>query len=167
MGFLDFFKTKENKMEKRRSILNLDLNNIVAYDSKQYKIIGKIIYSKKDYKLYKYHLKNERDNFWLYAELKEELELYLFKKLPPRHQLYNKFLNHNSQTVTYDKQIFKLVEKGQAKVETKGQVGPKIEQYVQYYDYTGGNKRITVEKLGTELEVSVGINIKKDLIKIY
>ena len=167
MGFFDLFKGQEKQKEEKRTVLNLELNDIVEYDLEEYKVIGIITYQQFGYEWYDYHLINQQNSCWLYAERDDCLELILFEKVAPKHKIYNNFSQEIPQTITYQNQQFNLIEQGQAKIKVKGQVGAKTGQDITYYDYQNNNKIISVEKWGSELEISIGHSIKESLIEIY
>lgn len=138
----------------------------MKYDSEQYKVIAKVTYSKQDYKFYHYQLKNRRENFWLYVKPSPKLAVYLFKRLSSRHQLYNKLIGEQTPTIIYNKQIFNLTEDDQVNVTVQGDL-ETIGEAVHYYEYKASTKKIFLAQAGSELEVSVGVPIQIERLKIY
>jgi co-chaperonin GroES (HSP10) len=169
MSFFDLFTTNDDKEGKveARTPLNLKVGDIVEYDLVEYQVIGKIVYKEGAYTWYDYHLAVGGDRFWLFAEDDDRLELALFEKLPPEDELYSKFQSETPNSVVKDGEEFSLVEQGEAQITVTGQVGAKTGQQVEYADYDAGDKLLSVEWWGNELEVSQGEKVTESLFKYY
>ena len=164
MGLFDFFKSNT---DNKTTVLNLKVGDIVEYDLNEYNVLGVVKYQSGGYEWYDYHLADNQQSLWLYAEQDDRLELGLFEKLPPSHQLYNKFSQGYPAAVEYEGETFNLIEKDQAQITVTGQVGAKSGQQINYADYQAKEAMISVERWGSELEISIGCSIQENLIEIY
>ncbi|MBM7556696.1 DUF4178 domain-containing protein [Halanaerobacter jeridensis] len=167
MGLFDLFKSKKETTNHKKTVLNLEIGDIVEYDLNEYKILGTIKYQEGCYEWSDYHLADKQQSFWLYVEDDDSLELGLFEKLPSDHQLYSSFSQGYPAAVEYEGETFNLVEKGQANIRTKGKVGAKTGQKMNYADYQAGEAMISVERWGSALEISIGCSIEENLLEIY
>ncbi|WP_010095251.1 DUF4178 domain-containing protein [Ornithinibacillus scapharcae] len=147
---------------KERTALSIEIGDIINYDLTDYEVVGKITYRDGNYEWYGYQLLEGRDTIWLAAEMDEELELGIYKKVQlPVSKPYPKKL-------TFDNKTYYLEESGNARVIGEGRSKNIHGSVVDYADYSDGDEEsfLSIEAWGTEIEVSVGYPIEEYEIKI-
>jgi hypothetical protein len=163
--FSKIFSKKNASKEKpikERTVLSLEIGDIVSYDLIDYEVVGKIIYRDHGYEWFAYQLLEGRNTIWLSAEMDDELELGIYKTISLQVQEpYPKKLTHEGNT-------FYLEEEGQARVVGEGRSQQINGRTVHYADYGNENENqfLSVEMWGTEVEVSLGYPIEEYEIKI-
>lgn len=140
------------KVEKRTA-LNLRVGDIVTYDLVDYQVVGLIRYNDSGYSWVAYQLDGDGDRIWLAAEQDDELELGIYRTInldlgpePPRK-------------LTYDGKTFILDEAGEAAItQVNGEAGAAAGQRIKYWDYEdqSGDYGLSVERWGSDMEVSLG-----------
>ncbi|MBO8170305.1 MAG: DUF4178 domain-containing protein [Bacillaceae bacterium] len=164
MGLFNFFK-KRNRNDSpppvQRGPLNLRVNDIVTYDLEDYIVVGKITYNDSGYDWHAYHLKGDRESIWLAAEMDDELELGIYRRITTKITSVPDTLEING--VTYYQE-----EHGFARItEAVGQAGARTGQEVEYWDFESEDEQyLSVEKWGGDLEISQGIPIEERELKI-
>ncbi|GAA0484241.1 hypothetical protein GCM10008986_06840 [Salinibacillus aidingensis] len=161
--FSKLFGKKDNKPEiEERTVLNMKVGDIVTYDLEDYEVTGKIDYRDSGYKWTAYQLLKGRDSIWLSAEMDDELEVGIYKKIQlPVTEPFPK-------TLEYEGTTYYLSEDGQAQVTGFGRSEPLSGRQVHYGDYIDDEEEnfLSVENWGPEIEVSAGYPIKEYEIKI-
>jgi len=158
-----FSKNKKNEpAPKERTVLSIKVGDIVTYDLVDYEVVGKITYRSGNYEWYSYQLLDGRNTVWLAAEMDDELELGIYKKISlPVSKAFPKELDYEGKTYYFD-------ESGTASVLGEGRSanlqGSKVE-YAEYADEDEANF-ISLEVWGNEVEVSLGYPIESYEIKI-
>ncbi|MFW6287144.1 MAG: DUF4178 domain-containing protein [bacterium] len=141
---------------------------MVDYDLVEYQVIGKITYNEQGYVWYDYHLFDGKDHLWLYAENDDQVKLGLFKKLIADNPLYGELQKEIPTVINYENNKYSLIEEGNAIIKVEGQIGARDNQQVRYWDFeTGNGDQISVEKWGSELEISIGKEVKENLLDFY
>ena len=138
-----------------RSLTDLKLNDIVCYYENDFTVEGMIAYNQGGWKWYTYRLEDAGEQRWLGIEQDDGLEVQLWEEVeefevsaPP------------PQTIEYDGETFRRVEKGRANAESVGRTGRAVKASVSFYDYNGSNGRyLSVEDWDGDIEVSVGRDV--------
>ncbi|SDB97247.1 protein of unknown function [Terribacillus halophilus] len=165
MGILSrIFKKKapERPAVKERHALSIQVGDIVEYDLVTYEVVGKITSRQGNYEWFDYQLVEGDTTLWLSAEMDDELELGIYKKIPLSvSKPYPKQLSHEGRTYYLD-------EQGEARVVGEGRsrnVNGSIVHFADYYD-EDEEHFLGLEGWGSEIEVSYGYEIKPREIKI-
>ncbi|MFS0675185.1 DUF4178 domain-containing protein [Ornithinibacillus sp. 179-J 7C1 HS] len=158
-----FSKNKSNsEVPKERTALNIKVGDIINYNLVDYEVVGKITYRDGNYTWYAYQLLEGYDTIWLAAEMDDELELGIYKKVQlPVSKPFPKQL-------TFEEKTYYLEESGIAKVIGEGRSQNIHDSNVHYADYSDEDEVsfLSIEGWGTEFEVSVGYPIESYEIKI-
>ena len=169
---LNISKTKLKKI-KEKDLINLKVNDIINYNSKNYKILGKIYYSENFYGWINYYLDKELEGYWLSIKEDNMSNISLYKSIPKNHKIYSRFSQVNTvkspvdvpKEIEYLDKIYILSEVGVANINASGCVNTKTAQSIDYavYEYLNG-KSLSVE-WWTELKISEGQKVANTLIK--
>ncbi|WP_087971917.1 DUF4178 domain-containing protein [Oceanobacillus rekensis] len=158
-----FSKKEKNKPEvKERTPLSIKVGDIITYDLRDFEVVGKITYRDGNYEWFGYQLLEGNDTVWLSAEMDDELELGIYKKIQlPVSTPYPKQL-------TYENKTYYLEEEGTARVLGEGRSANVNGSESHYAEYAveGENNSISLESWGTEIEASIGYPIESYEIKI-
>lgn len=162
--FSKIFSKKEQQRPapKERTALSIIVGDIVTYDLRDYEVVGKITYRDGSYEWYGYQLLEGRDTIWLAAEMDDELELGIYKKIQlPVSKPFPKEL-------TYDNKTYYLEETGTASVHGEGRSSNLKGTQTEYADYSSDDEAhfLSFESWGTEIESSYGHPIESYEIKI-
>ncbi|WP_332849178.1 DUF4178 domain-containing protein [Bacillus sp. FJAT-42315] len=151
----------EAKVEKR-TVLNLQVGDIVTYNLQDFQVVGKLHYDDHGYTWDAYQLQGDRKAVWLSVELDDELELGIYEtvQLPLEVPI--------PKEVTYDGRQYRLEENGQAYVKGEGRSQNVHGKEVKYYDFEDASEEhfLSVEIWGSEVEVSYGYAIEEYEVKI-
>ncbi|EQB37149.1 hypothetical protein M948_09715 [Virgibacillus sp. CM-4] len=158
-----FGKKKEssNAIEER-NMFNLEMDDIVTFDLEDYKVVGKINYNDHGFKWHAYQLQGTHKTLWLSVEMDDELNLGMYEKIKlPLQEPIPKQLEYNGTTYYLD-------ESGTANVSGVGRSENLSGTTCNYFDYMDDEeeKFLSVEKWGSELEVSTGYTIEEFELKI-
>ncbi|OEH54094.1 hypothetical protein AQ616_10025 [Oceanobacillus sp. E9] len=158
-----FSKSKKNEpAPKERDVLTIKVGDIVTYDLVDYEVVGKITYRSGNYEWYSYQLLEGKNTIWLAAEMDDELELGIYKKVTlPVSKPFPKELSHDGNKYYFD-------EAGTARIIGEGRSANLQGSEVEYAEYTDADEEnfISLEVWGSEVEVSVGYPIESYEIKI-
>ncbi|MFD2044692.1 DUF4178 domain-containing protein [Ornithinibacillus salinisoli] len=158
-----FSKNKQSETApKERTVLSIKVGDIVTYDLVDYEVVGKITYRDGNYEWYGYQLLEGNDIIWLSAEMDDELELGIYKKIQlPVSKPYPKELMYENKT-------YYLEESGSARVTGEGRSSNLSGTVTEYAEYTNEDETnyISLESWGTEVEASYGYPIDPYEIKI-
>ena len=161
--FSKIFSGKKNEpAPKERTVLSMEVGDILTYDLRDYEVVGKITYRDGSYEWYGYQLLEGHDTIWLSAEMDDELELGIYKKVQlPVSKPYPK-------EVTYENKTYYLEESGTARVIGEGRSSNLQGTETNYADYTDPDAAnyISLESWGNEIEASHGYPIEAYEIKI-
>lgn len=163
--FSDLFKKKKDPdrpAPKERDALTIKVGDIITYDLRDFEVVGKITYNDGGYKWYEYQLLEGHDTIWLSAEMDDELELGIYKKVQlPVTKPFPKEL-------VYENQTYYKEEEGRAAVTGEGRSSNLHGSETHYADYSdsGAEHFLSIESWGTEFEVSYGFPIEAYEIKI-
>ena len=162
--FSKLFGKSENvpKPVEERTMFNLQLDDIVTYDLEDYKVVGKISYDDHGFKWHAYQLDSVSGTIWLSVELDDELYLGMYKKAKLKLQ------EPIPKKIEYDGNVYYLDESGSARVTAIGRSQNVNGMTCGYYDYCDEEeeKYLSVEKWGSEIEVSTGYDIEEYELKI-
>lgn len=165
MGLFSKIFSKNKKSEpspKERTVLSIQIGDILTYDLVDYEVVGKITYRDGSYEWYGYQLLEGHDTIWLSAEMDDELELGIYKKIQlPLTKTFPKEL-------TYENNTYYLEESGTARVVGEGRSSNLNGTEMKYADYTDSDAAhyISLEEWGTEVEASFGYPVEPYEIKI-
>ncbi|WP_099158772.1 DUF4178 domain-containing protein [Virgibacillus ndiopensis] len=158
-----FSKKRDDKpAPKERTVLSIEIGDILTYDLRDYEVVGKITYRDGGYEWYSYQLLEGHDTIWLAAEMDDELELGIYKKIQlPVDNPYPK-------EVTYEGKKYFLEERGTARVVGEGRSANLRGVETRYADYSDAEEEhfLSFESWGTEIEASYGYPIEAYEIKI-
>lgn len=148
-----------------RTLLNIQVNDIVSHFTRDYLVEGKMTYNDDGDEWYTYMLVDGDDTVWLSVEEDDRLEASLYRDVSDLS-----FSSRPPEHVEYDGARFELEEWGRAKVSRVGQTGDKKggTLSVTYYDYEApGGRYLSVEQWGEgEFEVSVGESVRPNELEI-
>ncbi|MBD7938307.1 DUF4178 domain-containing protein [Cytobacillus sp. Sa5YUA1] len=154
-------KSDEKPLEKR-NMFNLQQDDIVTYNFEDYRVVGKINYNDHGFKWHAYQLSGINETLWLSVEMDDELYLGMYKKikLPLKEPI--------AKEIEYDGIIYFLDEKGTAKVTGAGRSENLSGLTCHYFDFADEEEEnfLSIEKWGSELEVSKGYTIEEYELKI-
>lgn len=164
MGFFSklFSNKKETPEVKERTVLNIQIGDIITYDLVDYEVVGKITYRDGSYEWYAYQLLEGDSTKWLSAEMDDELELGIYETVKlPVSMPFPKKLEYEGATYFKD-------EEGEAKVTGEGRSQNINGRTTRYADYVADNEEsyLSLEAWGSEVEVSYGYDIESYEIKI-
>ncbi|WP_106496905.1 DUF4178 domain-containing protein [Lentibacillus sp. Marseille-P4043] len=161
--FGNLFSKKQTKpAPKERTVLSIQIGDIVTYDLRDYEVVGKITYRDGGYEWFGYQLLEGHDTIWLSAEMDDELEVGMYKKIQlPVSKPYPKEL-------VYDNKRYYLEERGTARVVGEGRSANLRGTETDYADYSDEDEEhfLSLESWGTEIEVSYGYPIESYELKI-
>ncbi|GIO23375.1 DUF4178 domain-containing protein [Oceanobacillus sp. J11TS1] len=161
--FSKFFSRNKNEpVPKERTVLSIKIGDIVTYDLTDYEVVGKITYRDGNYEWYGYQLLEGHDTIWLSAEMDDELELGIYRKIQlPLSKPYPK-------EVTYKGKNYYLQESGTARVIGEGRSANLQGTETNYADYADRDEAnfLSIESWGSEIEASHGYPIEEYEIKI-
>jgi hypothetical protein len=162
--FSKLFGKKENvpKPVEERNMFNLQVDDIVTYDLEDYKIVGKISYDDHGFKWHAYQLEGVSKTIWLSVEMDDELYLGMYEKIKL------KLKEPLPKKIEHDGTVYHLDESGSALVSGIGRNQNVNGMICGYYDYCDEEeeKFLSVEKWGSEIEVSAGYEIQQYELKI-
>lgn len=165
MGLFDFLSGRRKKDQRpeavQRTVLSLQVNDIVTYDLEDYIVAGKITYNDSGYEWHAYNLKGDNGYIWLAAELDDQLELGIYRRVTTK-------ISKVPDELTIDGVTYYMEEHGFASITAaEGQAGARTGQQVEYWDFESDNEQyLSVEKWGGDLEVSAGYPVTEKEIKI-
>ena len=141
-------------------LLNLEYNQQISIENTTYTVIAMLKFVEGSSYWLEYILRNNENSEQAYLDV-EPIGKYAI------HKMLKTDLNLDLQ-ISYDSQIYKLFQKGQATVEAFwGFADVSLKEKVEYYEYSTGNgKLLTIEKWGGTKECSCGKYIEKNKIKI-
>jgi hypothetical protein len=155
-------KTPDRPAVRERNALSIQVGDIVEYDLVTYEVVGKITSRQGNYEWFDYQLVEGDTILWLSAEMDDELELGIYKKIPLAvSKPYPKEL-------TYEGRKYFLDEQGEARVVGEGRsrnVNGSTVHFADYYDEEEEHF-LGLEGWGSEIEVSYGYEINTREIKI-
>lgn len=144
------------------NLMNLRVNDIVSYFGTDYIIEGKLNYWEDGYTWVTYMLVDGDDVQWLSVEEDDMLEVSMWQEVRDLH-----LRAPLPEFVDYQGDRFRMVERGQARVNQQGRTGNKTGLQMEYYEYEGdGEEMLSVEKWGNEIEVSYGREINPAALDI-
>jgi len=158
-----FSGKKQKKPEvKKRDALSIKVGDIITYELRDFEVVGKINYVAGHYEWFDYQLLEGNDTIWLSAEMDDELELGMYKKI----QL--DVSKPYPEKITHEGRTYYLQEQGKAKVLGEGRSANLQGEETHYADYTdsSGEYSLGLDSWGTEIEASVGHSIEEYEIKI-
>jgi hypothetical protein len=163
VGIFDLFKKKSVEPRSNvRSVLNLQVDDIVTYDLEDYIVVGKIVYNDSGYEWFAYNLKGDTKSVWLSSEMDDQLEIGIYERVQTK--LSNSIPNQlDIQGVMYYQE-----EHGYAKItESTGHAGAVVGQQIEYWEFESDDGQyLSIEKWGGDLEVSKGYSITSKELKI-
>ncbi|QGH35314.1 DUF4178 domain-containing protein [Gracilibacillus salitolerans] len=164
MGFFSkLFNKKEKKATvRKRNLLSIEVGDIIEYDLADYEVVGKITYRQNNYTWYSYQLLGESGTIWLAAEMDDELELGIYKKI----QLVE--ANDFPDRLVFNNKTYSLDESGQAEVTGEGRSSSLTGQRIRYAEYCDTDEKsfISVEEWNSDVEASIGYPIENYEVKI-
>ncbi|MFD1038134.1 DUF4178 domain-containing protein [Virgibacillus byunsanensis] len=158
-----FSKKEQHKpVPKERTALSIAVGDIVTYDLRDYEVVGKITYRDGSYEWYGYQLLEGKDTIWLAAEMDDELELGIYKKI--QYPVSKPF----PKELTYENRNFFLEETGTARVQGEGRSANLHGSETNYAVYSTEDEAhyLSFESWETEIEASYGYPIESYELKI-
>lgn len=164
MGFFDrlFGREKETAKVEERTVLNLQVGDIVTYDLQDYQVTGKLHYNDSGFVWDAYQLQGESGVLWLGVEMDDELELGIY------HTVKLVLEEPIPKKATYGDQEYRMIESGKAYVKGEGRSQNVHGKELKYFDFEDGSGEhfLSVEVWGSEVEVSYGYAIEEYELKI-
>ena len=139
----------------KRTLLNLQVGDIVQYDLLDYYVVGLIIYNDRGYKWSAYQMEAEGKRIWLAVEQDDALEVGIYE--PVKLDMGDKLPLPDK--ISYKGKTFYLDEEGEAAiVEVMGEAGAAAGQRIKYWEYEDESEdyALSIEQWGGDLEVSYG-----------
>ncbi|MEN2766933.1 DUF4178 domain-containing protein [Ornithinibacillus xuwenensis] len=161
--FKKLFKQKEETREvKERTVLSIEVGDIVTYNLEDYQVVSKLTYNDHGFEWIAYQLTSTNKSIWLSAEMDDELYVGIYEKVPLKLQ------DPLPKSMTYENREYFLDESGVARVHGEGRGKNLHNMECQYYDYADDEEEhfLSVEVWGSEVEVSYGYEIEEFEIKI-
>ncbi len=162
--FKKLFGNKEVVREvKERTVLSIQVGDIVEYDLEDYQVVGKLTYNSHGFEWIAYQLQHPEKTIWLSAEMDDELNVGIYKKIPTL-----KLQEPLPKEITYDGKTYYFDESGVARVTGEGRGKNVNNMECKYFGYCDDEEEefLSVEVWGTEVEVSHGYEIEEFEIKI-
>ncbi|WP_100330067.1 DUF4178 domain-containing protein [Bacillus xiapuensis] len=164
MGFFSrlFHNKKQEDEIEERTVLNLQVGDIVTYNLEDYQVVGKLHYNDSGYTWDAYQLQGEGKIKWLSVEMDDELEIGMYERA--NLQLDQPI----PESVAYKDRQYHLSEQGTAFVKGEGRSQNVHGKDMEYYDFEDNSEEhfLSVEIWGSEVEVSYGYAIEEYEIKI-
>ena len=144
-------------------LMNLKLNDIVSHFTNDYIIEGKLNYWEEGYTWITYMLVDGDKVRWLSVEEDDMLEVSMWEEVKDLH-----VTPPFPEYIEYEGERFRMVERGEARVNQQGKTGSKTGLNMEYYEYESpSEKYISVEKWGGDIEVSVGQDLRPSELDIF
>ncbi|MBD1380299.1 DUF4178 domain-containing protein [Metabacillus arenae] len=164
MSFLSklFGKKDTPKPVVERNMFNLQMEDIVTYDLEDYTVVSKLSYDDHGFKWHAYQLEGMSRTIWLSVEMDDELNLGIYEKVKMKLTL------PIPKKIEHDGTYYYLDESGSAKVYGVGR-GQNVNGITcEYFDFCDEEEErfLSVEKWGSEIEVSSGYEIEEYELKI-
>ena len=151
----------EDKRDKV-SVQNLRIGDIVSHFEQDFVVEGKLDYNDDGWTWTTFMLVDSDVVKWLAVEWDDQLEVSIWEEID---------LNVPAQPpefLEYEGERFKMVEKGKARVAQTGTTGRRQGLEASYFEYEGdGDRSISVEVWGGDVEVSIGEDINPYSLEIY
>ncbi|MEQ6378649.1 DUF4178 domain-containing protein [Bacillaceae bacterium S4-13-56] len=144
-----------------RTVMNIQVGDIITYDLHDYQVVGKLIYNDHGFEWIAYQLQGKK-TLWLSVEMDDELYVGIYEKVKMKlSEPLPKKIEHEGVTYYLD-------ENGTARVKGEGQGSNVNDMNCRYFDYCddGEEQFLSVEIWGSEIEVSYGFSIDEYEIKI-
>ncbi|MFD2926224.1 DUF4178 domain-containing protein [Halobacillus naozhouensis] len=164
MGFFSkLFSNKKTETPevKERTVLNIQVGDIVTFDLVDYEVVGKITYRDGSYEWYSYQLLEGTNIKWLSAEMDDVLELGIYETIKLPQDSFPKQIEYEGTTYHKD-------EEGEAYVTGEGRSQNINGRTTRYAEYISNDEEtyLSLESWGSEIEVSYGYDIEAYEIKI-
>ncbi len=151
----------EDKRE-RVTVQNLRIGDIVSHFGQDFVVEGKLDYNEDGWTWTTFMLVDGDVVKWLSVEIDDQLEVGIWEEIdlavpanPP-------------EFLEYQGEQFRMVERGSARVTQTGTTGRRQGMHADFYEYEGsGERSISVEVWGSEVEVSIGEEINPYSLEIY
>jgi len=147
----------------KRTVLTLQVNDIVTHFTTDYLVEGKLTYNDEGDEWYEFMLTDGDDIVWLSVEEDDRLSVAMFREVEDL-----KFTSKPPEYIDYDGERYQLEEWGRAKVTRTGQTGTRQAGSVTYYDYEApGGELLSVEQWGEgSFEVTKGQSMRPNEFEI-
>nr|WP_236838865.1 DUF4178 domain-containing protein [Caldalkalibacillus salinus] len=158
-----FNKKKSVPTVEERTVHNMKVGDIVTYDLEDYQVVGRLDYNDHGFKWTAYQLQGDQNTIWLSVEMDDELELGIYRKVPSL-----KLTEPIPKDIAYDGVKYHLNEQGSARIKGTGRCQNVDGMTIDYYDFSDDEEEqfLSVEKWGSQIEVSSGYEIEEYEIKI-
>lgn len=145
-----------------RSLLNLQIDDIVSHLGTDYIVEGRIDYKEGAYQWVEYMLADGETIRWLCVEDDDQLEVSLWEEIQDLH-----VTEPVDEILEYEGNEYKMIERGEAQASQKGDTGRKRARSVDYYDYRGPDDLLGVEVWGGEVEVFQGEEVDEVMLEVF
>lgn len=136
-----------------RSLMELQLQDIVSHYGTDYIVEGKIQYREGGWTWVEYRLEDGDEIRWLEAEEDDGLQATLWREVDDLHI----GADEPPEFLEYEGVEFRISERGEARAQQEGKTGKKQGLTVEYFEYEGPEDRLlAVERWGGDVEVSKG-----------
>jgi len=145
------------------NLMNLKLGDIVSYFGSDYTIEGRLNYWEDGDTWLTYMLVDGDDVCWLSVEEDDMLEVSMWREVRDLH-----LSAPLPEFIEYRGERYRMVERGQARVNQQGRTRNKTGLQMEYYEYESPSEQgLSVEKWGNEIEVSIGEEINPVALEIF
>lgn len=160
-GVLPFGK-KQKLPPVEKNIFNLDIGDLVQHDGIDWFVEGKLIYNAGSYNWFEYLLRDDNNILWLSVEEDDYIEVSLLTESDLTITLVN---SKPPKTITYENINYKQTDSGTATINRLGNTLNREGESCKYFDYKGtGDRRLSVEIWGGDIEVTVGNKINPRML---
>lgn len=144
-----------------RSIKNLQIGDIVTHFDQDFVVEGRIDYNDSGWPWTCFMLVDGDDVRWLAVEEDDQLEVSIWRETDVVIQ------GSVPEFIEFEGEKFRMVERGKARVSQMGQTGTRRGMEMEYYEFEGqGDRYLSVEKWGQDIEVSVGEDVNPYALEI-
>ena len=156
-----FESRKEKKME-RKTIHNLEVDDIVSYYEQDFIVKGKIEYREGGDEWFEYRLVDGEDVRWLGIEEDDGWEITMYEEARMRVP------RPVPDEISYEGSTYELEEHGVARAILTGETGNRKTLECEYWDFEDEDEDLlSIERWGGEYEVCAGKYIEEHEMEIY
>ncbi len=158
------FPVEESKPEtsQQRNFFNIRCGDILTYYGEDFVVSATFVYEDGGFKWYSYGFKDSEENQKFLSVVEDDsLELVIWEEviLPVNEPISSTF-SHSGKT-------FNQTEHGVANVSRTIVSGKKSQFHTEYWDFEEkGGEKLSIEKAGGSLTVSIGKSVKDFEIEI-
>ena len=147
-----------------QALFALKVGDMISYHHRDWWVRGTLRFDESGFSWTEHLISDFETQQWLSVEEDEGIEVALWERIRPGEVTGDA----GDTTVTYDGEVFTLVERGEAAFTAEGTTGTSESGTARYVDYESANGRLFgFEQLGSEWEASVGRRVLPAALDIY